>query len=102
MPAEAPGASAGRAPNSVRMLAAHFDAAAGLSTGSGGTTSHAALQGLRVESQVILNNEGAEHRLASISQVLVGPCAAQSLPAVKHMQSSSIHFTVWSCDAFRR
>lgn len=69
MPAGAPGASAGRPSNSVRMLAAYFDAAAGYATGAAGTQGHAALQGLRLESHIILNSDEVEKRLATITQV---------------------------------
>ena len=67
MPTGAPGASAGRPANSVRMLAAYFDAAAGYSAGAAGAEGHAELQGLRLESHINLNSDEVEKRLASMS-----------------------------------
>ena len=69
MPAGSPEASPGRPSTSVRMLAAFFDASAGYHSGPGGSTASAALQGLRLESHIVLNSTEVEQKLASISQV---------------------------------
>jgi hypothetical protein len=69
MPAGSPEASPGRPSTSVRMLAAFFDASAGYHNGPGGSTASAALQGLRLESHIVLNSTEVEQKLASISHV---------------------------------
>lgn len=69
MPVGTPGATPGRPSTSVRMLAAYFDASADYHSGVGGSTASAALQGLRLESHILLNSSEVEEKLASISQV---------------------------------
>lgn len=51
------------------MLAAYFDASAGYHSGPKGSTASTALQGLRLESHIVLNSTEVEEKLASISQV---------------------------------
>jgi len=81
----AAGATPGRPSNSVRMLAAYFDASAGYRTdGDGGASASAALQGLRLESHIVLNSDEVEQKLASISQARIALSrAAFSLPGLE-------------------
>ena len=69
MPQGAAGATPGRPTNSVRMLAAYFDASAGYNIGGDGSSANVALQGLRLESHIVLNSDEVEQKLASVGQV---------------------------------